>query len=290
MGRGRSDNTIQQEVPVRGLTTLAVTAGMMLAVPATALAGGDNPPVDYHHPPTCSKYDKWDDPCGDRDREGDRIEIVDLAVGDGNCANGGIKITLTHMRDRDGHEYSDKWDHNDIETFFVCNGLDGAPGPAGPPGEDGAPGPAGPGGPQGPAGQNGAPGSPGAPGANGSPGPAGLPGPAGPAGPALPTCASRRIVTWTLVVRRTVTVTNLRARFEGVPARVTKGTYRGRTAYRVRIDMRGFERGVYAARASYTIRRGNGRARNSRQVHYFRPCYGKHGGVGTLNRFTIDIL
>jgi hypothetical protein len=155
---------------VRGLTTLAVTAGMMFAVPATALAGGDNPPVDYHHPPTCVKYDKWDDPCGDRDREGDRIEIVDLSVGDENCPNGGIKIILTHMRDKDGHEYSDKWDHNDIEKFFVCNGLDGAPGPAGPPGANGAPGPAGPGGPAGPAGQNGAPGSPGAPGANGAPG------------------------------------------------------------------------------------------------------------------------
>jgi hypothetical protein len=271
---------------VRGLTLLAVSASLVFAAPA--MAGGDDPP-DKHHPPTCGKYDKWDDPCGDRDREGDRIEIIDLAVGDADCPNGGIKVILTHMRDKDGHEYSDKWDHNDSETFFVCNGLDGEPGPAGPPGppgDDGAPGPTGPAGP------------PGNTGATGTTGPTGAPGPAGPAGPTgatpklPPVCTSRRLGTWTLVVRRSVSVTGLRASFEGVSARVTKGTYRGRVAYRVRIDMRGLHRGTYTARANYRISVRGGAVRRGTNVHYFRPCYGnpKGGGPEGMNRFPIQII
>ena len=182
---------------MRGFTVLAVTASLMLVAPAAALAGDDNPP-DKHHPPTCGKYDKWDDPCGDKDREGDKIEIVDLSVGSLDCPAGGIKIILTHMRDKDGHEYTDKWDHNDSETFFICNGVDGQdgepgpPGPPGPPGDDGVPGPIGPAGPTGNTG------------ATGAPGPAGVPGPAGPAGPAAPKPPLR-------TSKRTITITLPRA-------------------------------------------------------------------------------
>jgi hypothetical protein len=93
-------------------------------------------------------------------------------------------------------------------------------------------------------------------------------------------------------VRRSVRVTALRATFEGVRARVRKGTYRGRIAYRVRIDMRGLNRGIYTARAVYRISVRGGAVRRGTQVHHFRPCYGnpKGGGPEGPNRFPIQII
>jgi hypothetical protein len=282
---------------VRRLSLLAVTAGLVLAAPSTALAGG-NPPDEGPGWP-CS-YVKSDDKCGDHDREGDRIEVIELAVGDENCPNGGIKVILTHDRDRDGHKYADGWGHNDRERFFICNGADGEQGPPGPIGPEGPQGPAGPPGPEGPAGDDGAPGPAGPTGPTGNTGATGTQGPAGPTGPAGPRgdtptvniCTSRRIARWTLVLRNRVTVSNFRAQFEGVNARVTRTTYRGRRAIRVAIDMRGLHRGIYTARAVYRIRVGDGRLRRTQRVHHFRPCYGnpKGGGPESPNRFPIDIL
>ena len=93
-------------------------------------------------------------------------------------------------------------------------------------------------------------------------------------------------------MRRNVEVRRFTARFEGVRARVTRGSYRGRVAYRVRIDMRGLPRGIYTARARYQVSVRDARFRRSSRVHHFRPCYGnpKGGGPEGPNRAPIDFL
>lgn len=93
-------------------------------------------------------------------------------------------------------------------------------------------------------------------------------------------------------MRKRVTVRNFRASFEGVRATSRKGTRSGRVAYRVRINMRGLTKGVYAARAIYQVRVGNGVFKRRMRVHLFRPCYGnpKGGRHEGLNRLPIDII
>lgn len=159
-----------------------------------------------------------------------------------NCPAGGIKISVVG----DG-------------TFYVCNGVAGAPGVPGP---------------------IGAPGLPGAPGAPG------LPGAPGPAGPAAPTCTSSRTTSWVLVVRRVARVSALRATFNAKVAPVTRFTIRGRQAYRVAVRMAGLKRGIYVARVRYRIT-VRGRTRNSTRVQLFRACYAKGDSP---NRFTTTII
>jgi len=79
-------------------------------------------------------------------------------------------------------------------------------------------------------------------------------------------------------------VTGLRASFEGVPAKTERGIRQGRRAYRVTIDMRGLNRGLYVARVRYRIdpdRSGPRRARNATRVHFYRACTGNPKGGGS---------
>ena len=110
------------------------------------------------------------------------------------------------------------------------------------------------------------------------------------------TCRSTRDATWLLVVRNSVRVTSLRASFEGVRARVTRTTVRGRRAYRVNIDLSGLQRGVYVGRVNYRIARTTGSTagqfRNNTRVQYWRVCFGnpKDGLKEGLNRLTTTII
>src|SRR6185436_1197182 len=109
--------------------------------------------------------------------------------------------------------------------------------------------------------------------------------------PRLAICSSKRIATWVLIVRRTHRVRRVRGSFEGNPARTRRSTFKGRFAYKVRVDMRGLPRGIYVAKVRYRVNKGNGFRRGQR-VHYYRACYGnpKGGGVQGPNRFPVTTL
>lgn len=252
------------------------------------------------------------------DDDGDSIVVVPEPAG-ANCPNGGVKI-IVFKDDSDYDIRNDKDHHGDShhKVFFVCNGedgQDGEPGPPGAPGEngtgvtvaaepagvncanggiavtpiasdgtagtvfyvcngiDGAPGPAGPAGPPGPAGPQGSPGAPGTT-------------------RATATCASTRVTTWVLTVRRGHRVRGFRARFEGVHARVRRSTFHGRFAYKVRINMRGLPHGIYVARARYSVSKNGAAFKRTQRVHYYRACYGnpKGGGITGPNRFSVTVL
>ena len=290
---------------------LACLAFMLLsAAPARATDGGPPPPK-----PPCGDYKAVSHKCDD---DGDKIVVVEEPAGD-NCPNGGVKIIVF----KDDHDYDWKSsDHGHHNVFYVCNGEDGEdgePGPPGAPGENGTgvnvePEPAGANCPNGGLevtpvaadgslgdpffvcnGADGAPGAGGPVGANGAPGPPGVTGPQGPAGsvPQLATCVSTRIATWVLVVRRTHRVRRVRGSFEGVRARTTRSTFKGRFAYKIRIDMRGLPRGIYVAKVRYRVDKGRGVGfRRGQRVHYYRACYGnpKGGGIQGPNRFPVTTL
>jgi hypothetical protein len=157
------------------------------------------------------------------------------------------------------------------------------PGPEGPPGPPGPEGPAGPAGPEGPA------------------------GPAGPQGPPGETiviqqntttvvtvqpevCVSDRIAKATLIARKNVKVRKIVARFEGGekirvrrfgpdPHPSAKGPFK--RMWRVRVDLRGLTRNVYALRINYQRKVGDGRWRKATRIHLYRVCTGNpNGGYG----------
>jgi len=287
----------------------AMVLAFILALPAVSQAG-DNPPPPGPQKPGCD-YKFASHKCDD---DGDHIVVVEEPAGD-NCPNGGVKIIV--FKDDSDYDWkrSDGKHHN---VFFVCNGEDGMDGtngengtgvqvepePAGVNcsnagikvtpvasdgslgdpfyvcnGADGAPGPEGPVGPA------------------GAPGPPGVTGPAGPAGrpgrtPRTATCVSSRVATWVLVVRKTHRIRGIRGSFEGTRARVRRSTFKGRFAYKIRIDMHGLKHGIYVAKARYRVSKNGGAFRRSQRVHYYRACYGnpKGGGVQGPNRFPVTIL
>ena len=273
------------------LKGLLALLAVMLVPASTAWAGGPDGPHDKepHHPDSGCKYQPWDE-CDD---DGDKLVVVVEPAGE-NCANGGIKVIV--LRDKG---------HHDNQKYYICNGEDGEPGPPGPPGPEGPPGP------PGEDGEDGAPGTPGEdgePGIPGTPGPVGAPGPPGVAGPPGSTprtaeCTSRRVTTWRIIVRAGVTVRILSTQFEGRRASRTRGrTPGGRVFYRVRVDLRGLNKGVYAARVRYRITSGGvldpdatGRPNSvpRRKVHYFRVCYRgvpQRGSQNGLNAYQVTLL
>jgi hypothetical protein len=248
---------------------LSAVACLALIVPTTAQAGGPPPKGHDEHGSSCLKKDDHTAQCGK-----DNIQVVNEPPG-ANCPNGGVKIIANR------------------HVSFVCNGATGTPGAPGAPGTPGAPG---------------APGTPGAtpvismvpPGANCATGGIsvtinnsapfylcnGANGLRGPQGPAAPTCASQRVATWRIIVKRGHTISNLTAYFEGVRTTVRQGRLSGHTGYFVRIDLRGLSKGVYGGRIFYMVSVNGHRAVRNTQVHLFRTCYGNvRGGIAAgLNR------
>jgi hypothetical protein len=91
-----------------------------------------------------------------------------------------------------------------------------------------------------------------------------------------------------LVVRRDVTVTNLRALVEGVGTTFVKSRTRdGRVKYTVAVDLKGLRAGVYTARVRYRVD-----GRRNTKIHLFRTCTfnPKGGRPEHLNRFAITVL
>jgi hypothetical protein len=147
---------------------LSLGAGLALALPGTAWAGGHNESHPKPPPPTC--HEKSSHSC-------ENVTVVTEPSGP-NCPTGGIKLTIngrsvlvcngaTGPQGPQGPQgpgvtvASEPAGANcqaggiavtaaiDGRTFYVCNGIPGPQGPAGPAGPAGAQGPQGPQGPQG---------------------------------------------------------------------------------------------------------------------------------------------
>jgi hypothetical protein len=142
------------------MRTIALTVLLALVGAGAALAGT---PSDHGGTP-CANGNPTD-LC-----DNNRITVTQEPPGT-NCVAGGLKVVIVHgkvdpvpvLHDQvafpdaapppTGSKPTPPEDQPD-ETFFVCNGIPGPPGPAGPPGPQGPPGPAGP------PGTAGAPGTP----------------------------------------------------------------------------------------------------------------------------------
>ena len=253
------------------LAVLAVLA--MLFIPASAHATPQSPCANGNPTDLC-----------------DGITVVDEPPGV-NCVNGGLKVTVPSKS-----EVTDKVYRTDprpepepqVDTYYVCNGLNGLPGADGNngvDGSDGLPGTSGPVGPSGPV-TTALQGPTGPPGPQGAPVPTTVPAPA-------PTCSSSRVATWTMFVARNHRVRNLRVTFEGNTVLPAAGrTKGGRIRYVVPIDLTGLPRGIYVARARYEVSVKGRRFVKNQHTHYFRACYGnpKGGRLEGPNRFPVELL
>lgn len=237
---------------MKRLFSAVLVAAAFLAVPTSALAGGDQQPDPDHRVTIC--------------HNGHTIE-VDWHAARAHIAHG------------------DTWGECDPDAEPPRHPCpEPVPGPAGPPGQDGEDGE------DGAPGLPGADGAPGTPGATGPAGPAGQNGQDGvttvierqvPA----PVCVSKRIAHLGIFVKAGSKVTKLRTTFEGIKAPVRKVSKR---QYRMTIDMRGLTKGVYAARITATVDPpGPERARKWFKIQKYRPCYGnpKGGLAESLNDF-----
>lgn len=282
---------------IAGLIALAIAMSFGMALPAVSSAQGT--------------------PCANgnpTDLCGDTIEVRVATTAE--CPNGGIVVIIHHVTTTATTD----------ESFTICNGADGAPGPQGPPGPPGdtidvsveSAGANCPTGGikivvthadqstttrfvcNGTAGANGT--SPTVTPATSAQCPAGgvVITPVGGTptalcngtrGRGLPSCVSKRVGRWFLVVRKGHRVTRLRAWTDGnrSRAKVRRSRVRGRVLYTVRANFRGIRRpGTYVVRVRYRID-----GRRNTKIHYFRICMGGNplrGLHDSLNRFPVTVL
>ena len=96
-----------------------------------------------------------------------------------------------------------------------------------------------------------------------------------------PKCVSNRVAFLRIFGKKGQRITNLTAAVEGVGIKVVKI---GKRSWRLKVDLRGLERGVYSVRVRARV---NGR--RAVRVQLYRTCYGnpKDGAKESLNRVRV---